>query len=196
MKLLLEHGAQVNARAKSRYSALMVAAHYREGTPAIRLLLEHGAEVAGTPSPLLLATSVGNPDALKLLHDAGAPFDRTMVAAARLGKIDAVRALLEIGAPVDEPDGADTTPLERAVLANELDIARLLIAHGANVNHVGRNGMTPLLYAASIDFGDAGMIDLLLKAGAKVDVANREGKTAAVLAREYGHSHLIGRLAQ
>jgi ankyrin repeat protein len=196
MKLLLEHGAQVNARAKSRYSALMVAAHYREGTPAIRLLLEHGAEVTGTPSPLLLATSVGNPEALKLLHDAGAPTDRTMVAAARLGKIDAVRALIEIGAPVDEPDGADTTPLERAVLANEVEIARLLIAHGANVNHVARNGMTPLLYAASIDFGNARMIDLLLKSGARANVANNEGKTAIELAREYGHSHLIARLAQ
>ena len=38
-----------------------------------------------------------------------------------------------------------------AVIANRVDVARLLIARGANVNIVDKNGMTPLMYAASIE---------------------------------------------
>jgi N-acyl-D-amino-acid deacylase len=196
MRLLLEHGANVNARAKSKYSALMVAANYRAAAPAIRLLLDHGAEVTGTPNPLLLAATVGDAEAEKPLHDAGAPLDRTLVAAVRLGKIDAARALLDIGAKADDPDGSDTTPLERAALANELDIARLLIFHGANVNYVSQNGMTPLLYAASIDFGNSAMIDLLLKSGARRDAVTKEGLTALDLANKYQHTHLLASLAK
>ena len=75
-----------------------------------------------------------------------------------------------------------------------MEIARLLIAHGANVNHVGKTGMTPLLYAASIDFGDSAMIDLLLKSGAHPDAVTKEGLTALDLARKYHHTHLLTRL--
>jgi len=34
MKLLLDHGANINARAKTKYSALMVAAQHRDGALA------------------------------------------------------------------------------------------------------------------------------------------------------------------
>jgi ankyrin repeat protein len=51
--------------------------------------------------------------------------------------------------------------------------------------------MTPLLYAASIDFGDAEMIELLLKSGARPDARTREGQTALDLARQYKHVHLL-----
>jgi ankyrin repeat protein len=37
------------------------------------------------------------------------------------------------------------TPLDRAVLNNQTVIAQLLIARGAEVNHVDKHGMTPLL---------------------------------------------------
>ncbi|HWF11826.1 MAG TPA: ankyrin repeat domain-containing protein [Bryobacteraceae bacterium] len=193
VKLLIDGGANVNARAKSGFSALMVAALYRDGAAA-RELLAHGADVSGTPSPLMLATTVGNAEILKPLHDAGAPLDRTVVAAVRVGKAEAVKTLLDIGAKVDEPDGADITPLERAVLANEIDIARLLIARGANVNHVGRTGMTPLLYAASIYYGDSGMIALLLKSGARKNAVTKEGLSAAALAVKYGNTGLAASL--
>lgn len=194
VKLLIARGANVNARAKSGFSALMISALYRDGTAAAQALLARGAEAAGTPSPLMLATTVGNAAILAPLHDAGAPLERTLVAAVRVGKLETVRSLLDIGAKVDEPDGADTTPLERAVLANETEIARLLIAHGANVNHVGRTGMTPLLYAASIDYGDSTMIDLLLKSGARKDALTKEGASAIDLARKYGNTHLLAAL--
>ena len=74
------------------------------------------------------------------------------------------------------------------------EVARLLIQRGADVNHVDQKGMTPLLYAASIDFGDSSMIDLLLKSGARRDARTKEGATALDLVRRYGHTHLIASL--
>ena len=83
------------------------------------------------------------------------------------------------------PDDSGFTLLDTAIIANRIDAARLLIARGANVNAVDKNGMTPLLYAASVDYGDCAMIDLLLKSGAK------EKSKALDLAVKYEHKHLL-----
>jgi len=64
-KLLLARGVHINARSKSKYSALMLACLYPGAAPAVRLLLDRGAEMrppkgAGAPlfnaSPLMLAS--------------------------------------------------------------------------------------------------------------------------------------------
>ena len=55
------------------------------------------------------------------------------------------------------------SPLESAVHNNRVALARLLIERGANVNAIGNTGYTPLLFVASIDFGDTEMMKLLLK---------------------------------
>jgi ankyrin repeat protein len=51
--------------------------------------------------------------------------------------------------------------------------------------------MTPLLYAASVDFGDCAMIDLLVRSGARTDARTKDGLTALDLARKYKHTHLL-----
>ena len=100
-------------------------------------------------------------------------------------------ALLDAGLSVELPDDSGFTLLDDAVIANRVDAARLLIARGANVNAVDKNGMTPLMYAASIDFGDSAMIALLVKSGAKREARTKEGLTAVELARKYEHVHMV-----
>ena len=88
MRLLLDRGADVNARAKSRFSALMVAAQYQEGDAAINLLLDRGATVAppeGAPpifnaNPFSLAAYAGNYRSLQRLKDAGGKIDDAFIA--------------------------------------------------------------------------------------------------------------------
>jgi ankyrin repeat protein len=203
LRLLLDRGANVNARAKSNYTALMVAAVSRDATPAVKLLLARGAETGRPPgsgkrlwSPLKIAAEVGNPDVIQALSAAGDSLNDTLITAVRTGQRDAVRKLLDLGAAVDEPwDRDGSTALDRAVLGNDVELATLLIARGANVNHVCRNGFTPLLYAASIDFGDSALIDLLLKSGARPEITTKEGLTALDLARRYKHTNLVPSLA-
>lgn len=215
MKLLIDRGANVNARAKTGYSALMVAAQYGESaTAAMNLLLDHGAEVrvaAGQRAPMFNATPFflaaysGNTEILPRLHEAGDKVDEPMVligtsstnaiaGAVRLGNLAMARKLLDMGVSADELERSGITLLDRAVLGNQVEMAQLLIARGADVNHADRIGFTPLLYAASIDFGDSAMIDLLLKSGARPDVRTKDGLTALDLARNFKHTHLIASL--
>jgi ankyrin repeat protein len=216
MKLLLDRGASVNARARSRFSALMVAAQYQDSTAAINLLLDRGAEVGapaegGAPvfnaNPFFLASYAGNAAVLKRLKDAGAKIDEPMtligtsrttplLGAFKFGDEDVARTLFELGTPIEFADGNGITMLGRAALNNEVAMARTLIARGANVNVVDKLGMTPLLWAASSDFGDPAMIELLLKAGAKADARNKDGLTALDLARKYEHAEVLPALTR
>ena len=210
MALLLDRGADVNARAKSRFSALMVAAQYQEADAAINLLLDRGASVAppadGAPlfnaNPFFLAAYAGNARSLKRLRDAGLKIDdamlvigtsRTtpMLGAFKFGDIEVARTLLDLGAPVDFADGNGITMLGRSALNNEVAMAALLIDRGANVNVVDKLGMTPLLWAALSNFGDTAMIELLVKAGARLDGRTKDGLTPLELARKYNHTQLV-----
>ena len=208
MKVLIDRGANVNARSETKYTALMVATQHRESTPAVRLLLAHGADAGqsqGQPlfnaDPLFLAAYAGNAEVLPDLLKAGASLTGEMrllgtsstdpiSGAVRHGYLDVARVLVDLGAPVDRTD-LRITPLVKAVLGDQVEMARFLIARGADVNHIDTNGMTALLYAASIDFGSPAMIDMLLKAGARTDMKTKDGKTALELARQYKHTHLI-----
>jgi N-acyl-D-amino-acid deacylase len=207
-KLLLDHGADINARSKTRYSAVLVAAQYPGSTPVLKFLLERGAELrtaqgAGRPlgnaTALILAVMSGNADAVPLLLAKGDKLDDKflvigmfpVIAQAEAISFDdyvTLAALLDAGASVESRDEHGFTLLDAAVIANRVDSARLLIARGANVNAVDENGMTALMYAASIDFGDGAMIDLLLKSGAQ------EKSKALELAAKYEHAHLVKNL--
>jgi ankyrin repeat protein len=214
MTLLLDRGANVHARAKSRFSALMVAAQYQDGDAAINLLLDRGAQVGppadGAPvfgaNPFFLASYAGNTTSLKRLLSAGSRLDDAMIVigtsratpmlgAFKFGDIDTARTLLDLGAPVDFADGNGITMLSRAVLNNEVEMARMLIARGADVNSVDKMGMTPLLWAAIMDFGDAAMSELLVTSGARRDARNKDGLTPLELARQYGHTYQLAALA-
>ena len=216
MKLLLDRGANVNARAQSRFSALMVAAQYQESSAAITLLLDRGAQVGppaegGAPvfngNPFFLASYAGNASILRRLRDAGAKIDEPMtligtsrttplLGAFKFGDDEVARTLFDLGTPIEFADGNGITMLGRAALNNEVSMARWLITRGANVNAVDKLGMTPLLWAASMDFGDPAMIELLLQSGARADARNKDGLTALDLARKYGHTEVVPALTR
>jgi ankyrin repeat protein len=210
-KLLVERGADVNGRSKTRYSALLVAAQYPGSAPVLKFLLDKGAELRmpkGSGAPLFNATALtfatmsGNADAVPLLVARG---DQLTDKFLELGMFPATAAPQTIlfddprtlktlfvgGLSADFPDETGFTLLDTAVLGNRVDIARVLVSHGANVNALDKAGMTPLLYAASIDYGDSAMIELLLKAGANKQAKTAEGLTALDLARKYEHVSLV-----
>ena len=210
MRLVLDRGANVNARAKSRFSALMVAAQYQDGEGAINLLLDRGADVNppadGAPvfnaNPFFIASYAGNWRVLKRLVSAGAKIDEPMtligtsrtfpmLGAVKMGDLNVVRTLLDLGVSPEFALASGVTMLDYAIFGHDIELAQLLISRGANVNAIDKNGMTPLLWAANIDFGDSAMIELLLKSGARADARNRDGLTPLELARKHNHTHVI-----
>ena len=207
LKLLLDHGAKINARSKNGYSALMYTALYSNSTPALKLLLDRGATLNSDGAlfhayPAALATIAGNAEGVILLHKAGGDVNAIyncagiqpappLILISTFGDVPVARALIESGASVNAADGDGLTALQWATLANQVEMAKLLIEHDADVNHVDKHGMTPLLYAASVDFGDDAMIRLLLEHRASANAKSPEGLTALQLAQKYRHKHLL-----
>jgi ankyrin repeat protein len=112
------------------------------------------------------------------------------------GQPEAARLLIEGGAAVDAvaANPSQVMPLHSAASASNLEAARLLLEHGAPgiVNARQQGGWVPLHAAAQN--GDRPMVELLLKHRADPKLANDEGKTSAMVAREKGHAELAALL--
>ena len=106
------------------------------------------------------------------------------------GQPEAARLLIESGAAVDAVAANPTRvmPLHSAASARSLEAARLLLERGAPVNARQQAGWVPI-HAAGQN-GDRPMVELLLKHGADPKLANDQGKTSAMVAREKGHAEI------
>lgn len=162
-RLLLNHGANVNAGRQDGMTALMLAA--REGKlDFVRLLLKHKANVNARDNfgqtPLLLALQYNHIEIAKLLLDKGA------------------NAMLK--------DRVGTTSLMHASRLGDLEMVQVLLQKEVDVNALiidGPMGMRPasaLMLAAAV--GDPEIIQLLLKHGAKPDIQDSYGRTALIWA--------------
>src|ERR1700676_668989 len=112
------------------------------------------------------------------------------------GQPDSARLLIESGAAIDAVAANPTQvmPLHSAATARNLEAARLLLEHGAPVNARQQAGWVPIHAAAQN--GDRPMVELLLKHGADPKLANDQGKTSAMVAREKGHAEIAALLEQ
>lgn len=89
------------------------------------------------------------------------------------GDENGVRALLAEGTPVDVIDNGrfNVTPLQVAAGAGHLEVVTILLAAGANVNHVDHDGFSPVTAAARA--GKWLVVKVLAEHGA--DFENRDG---------------------
>lgn len=118
---------------------------------------------------------------------------KALLAAARHGDSRTVRRLLAEGVAVDSRDNGFWTPLLWASAYLHADTVRILIAHGADLEAVGRAGKnsgTPLMWAAKKPGGLA-VARILLEAGAAVNGTDQYGRTALMMAARHGRSEAI-----
>ena len=90
---------------------------------------------------------------------------------------ETLKFLLENGCPPDTQDICRQTALGRAteLPGSNTDLARMLIVHGANVNHRNIYGMTPIFPAVMTAHSKG--VDVLMEYSADLDIANADGAT-------------------
>jgi ankyrin repeat protein len=192
-QLLAQDPAISEARDANRVSLLMHAL-YRGRRDFAELIAGHKKAL-----DIFEATALGRLDRIKeFLHDAAAINSHSkdgftaLHFACFFGQPEAARLLIESGAAVDAvaANPMRVMPLHSAASARNLEAARLLLEHGAPgiVNARQQGGWVPLHAAAQN--GDRPMVELLLKHRADPKLANDEGKTSAMVAREKGHEEI------
>jgi ankyrin repeat protein len=202
MKLLLDAGADVNAKNAFEATALLWCA---SDLAKVRLLLEKGASVnarskLGRTALMIAAAHDGNSGTVKFLIEKGADVsardqakNSALIEAADANDTDSVRVLLAQGADRDAMNSFGDTALMYASAHGNIQTMKLLLAKGADVNLADapesarvKNGpialgsLTPLLLAATN--AGAPAVRLLLDAGAKVNVQDVRGMTPLMLA--------------
>jgi uncharacterized protein len=107
------------------------------------------------------------------------------------GRAETAKALLDAGADVNAAsrETMKVTPLASAAAAKQTEIARMLIARGANVNARAVSGHVPL-HEASAN-GNVELVRLLIESGAEVNAKTDEGKTPLDLAIEYKRPEVV-----
>jgi ankyrin repeat protein len=145
-RLLLEHGADVNAQVSGSDSSGRTPLHVAvesNRAEVVRVLLEHGANVDAEDS-----------QGRTPLH-----------AAVGFNRAEVVRVLLEHGANVDAEDSQGRTPLHAAVEFDTAEVVRVLLEHGANVDAEDSEGGTPFQTASANGYDE--IMNLLSEHGAK-----------------------------
>lgn len=89
----------------------------------------------------------------------------------------AVLLLIKSGAKVGAQDMAGNTALMGATFKGYVEMVDILVKEGrANVNQVNANGASALIFAST--FGQAEIVQKLLRAGADREIKDGRGKTA------------------
>ena len=117
-----------------------------------------------------------------------------LLVAARNTDLEAVKKSLDRGAAPNSRNRLGKTSLYISIEKNRIDIARILIEAGADVNLPSLEKATPLIaasYAGSLPF-----VDLLLQHGAKHEPTDRLHKSALVYAAGMGNTAVVERLLQ
>ncbi|HLW76618.1 MAG TPA: ankyrin repeat domain-containing protein [Bryobacteraceae bacterium] len=210
MKLLIERGAEVNAKNAFGSTALMWSATDLEKT---RLLLEAHADpnlVSDTGRTALLIAALSDRSApiVRLLISKGADIhvvDRAgftaLNAAAVGGDFETVKILLDAGLDVSQGMAIGITPLISSIFSGDWAGMKALIAKGADVNKISGNfgekvkhGNIELGYASplmcAVTERNADAVKALLDAGADANLKDIRGMNALMLAVATDHETL------
>lgn len=131
----------------------------------------------------------------KILLEAGAEVDTrshegvtALHNACLKGYFDVVKVLFEYNAKM-LPDNSGTLPIHLSAYTDNLDILKMLISKGADVNAKANDGWTPV-HSATHEVQNE-FLEYLLKHGADVDAKDEHGKTALHIAAENNYIDFV-----
>ncbi|MEJ2111162.1 MAG: ankyrin repeat domain-containing protein [Acidobacteriota bacterium] len=219
VRRLIKMGVDVNLITDNEATPLILASQNGHAE-IVRLLLDAGANANANPFKYTphsdYEVSYTPADLLPVVHQSEIVYEATALhTASRNGHTEIVKLLLEAGANVDATGNDDVTALHAASQNGHAEIVELLLEAGANVNaEITRafyreqdhllesmrgpepisppmavlNYHTPLMLAAQNGYIE--IVELLLDAGAKVDIETYAG-TAEGVASQNGHAEIV-----
>ncbi|KAI5860619.1 ankyrin repeat and protein kinase domain-containing protein 1 [Durotheca rogersii] len=214
VRLLLDHGAELNSKRESEVPALVKAAEGGHVDVVIELL-KHNADLNGRnrngQTALFGACIKGYDKVVETLLAAHANVEAQdnegrspllFLASEKPGKgrgtIETVKLLIANGAVVDVKDQIGRTPLLWAATNGNVDLARILIEGRANVAATNNRGRTALHLAAESNHGQQqeDMVKLLLHCGANPGAVSDGGWTPLHNATQGGYAPVVSLLLQ
>ncbi|TDS13999.1 ankyrin repeat domain-containing protein [Sphingobacterium paludis] len=117
-----------------------------------------------------------------------------IVEAVKANRLTAVKSLLKKKANVNSKDKNGKSLLLIATQSLHVEMARLLVENGADVNLQDDIFDSPFLYAGAA--GYTTLVELFLRHGARFDVYNRYHGTALIPACERGHLDVVKLLSE
>lgn len=118
--------------------------------------------------------------------------DGELLRAAAAGEADRVALALRAGAQIETRDGRDRTALLLAATHDRVDVARLLVAMGADPDALDDRHDTPWLVTGVT--GSVAMLEALLPARPDLGIVNRYGGISVIPASERGHVDYVRRV--
>jgi len=171
VKQLVKRGVNIESRDAQGRTALLVAVA-NHSVEIVRVLIDAGADVNAQDlqldSPLLLAGAEGTLEILQLILEANPDF----------GKYNRFGG----------------TPLIPACERGHLEVVQTLLKTDVDIDHVNNLGWTALLEAIVLSNGGPRhqqIIQLLVDAGADIAIADRDGVTPLLHARQKGFREIV-----
>lgn len=192
VKLLLEHGANIEASNKS----LLLAAKNGH-TKVVEHLLENGVDTEVKDRSLLFAANNNHDKVVEALLAHGANIEvkdnhkqTPLLFAAQNGHIEVVKILLANGANIEAKDNNKQTPLLFAAKNGHIEVVKILLTNGANIQANNKHGDTSLHLSA--ENGHSWIVKLLLQFNdIDVNKKNNNGNTPLHLAAKNGHTWIV-----
>jgi ankyrin repeat protein len=189
-QMLKQDPSLIKATSKNGASAILVAVYLRQ-KPIADLLIATGVELN-----IFEAAATGQLERVRellkknpeLIH-AYSPDGWTPLHL-NFGNVEIAKLLIDSGADINSiaHNKLVATPLQGAVVNKSIEVGRLLLARGANVNPRNDDGGNPLHEAAGD--GQIEFAKLLLDHGANINAKDYKGNTPLAIALEYKQTEM------
>jgi Ankyrin repeats (3 copies)/Ankyrin repeats (many copies) len=180
-KFLIDNGSDPNVRGDYNMTPLLSAA-YNGDFEMVQVLLKYKADI-----------NARDKAGENALHNASNGRDPDI--GPSLSKV--ARLLLKHGADVNartDEDKGHSTPLHLAARYGRIEVAHVLLQHGANVGTKDSGGRTALHRA--VLYEKVEVVRVLLKHGADVGMEDSSGNTALRLASDVGYDEIMKLLSE
>lgn len=202
-RVLIDHGANVNAVSDDFRSPLMIAARRPGNVATVKLLLAHGANMSPNAhpetasSPLLEAATAGDADNVAALLEHGAPLQTDAEQVLTMAAQTHCDRCVDMLAGKISDKRVYTAALQDAGFAAEARTVKIFLDRGADVKAVDVLGRTALMYAVMSDLQPLEIVRMLVERGADVNAhdkhanAGDEDLTVLDMARMHGKTSVV-----